>query len=66
MDKKRKSNNPLGRPPAADKKVFIGIYVPQSVIDKKGGNDEIRAIFKKSLKIVSLLGVAFTGFVCLF
>lgn len=44
---KRPSNNPNGRPMLEDKKVLVGIYIPQSVIDKKGGKDAVRGLFKK-------------------
>ena len=50
MIKKRKSNNPDGRPCIEDKKVFVGIYLEQSIIDKKGGKPAIRDIFKRSVK----------------
>lgn len=49
VKKKRPSNNPLGRKKIEDKKVLVGVYLRQSVIDAKGGKDAIRSTFLQSI-----------------
>lgn len=47
--KKGHTNNPNGRPKVDDKKVMIGIYVPESLIKKHGKGN--MAVGKEAIRI---------------
>lgn len=55
---KRKSNNPLGRKPVEDKRVLVGIYIPSSVIKKRGGKSGDISKGKHSIREILLDAVS--------
>lgn len=44
MAKQIKKNSPAGRKPVEDKKVTVNLFIRQSVLDEKGGKEEIQRL----------------------
>lgn len=44
MEKQIKKKSPAGRKPIADKKVTVNLFIQQSVLDEKGGKEEVQRL----------------------
>lgn len=44
MAKKTKIKSPAGRKPIEDKKVVVNLFIRQSVIDARGGKEEVQKL----------------------
>lgn len=42
MAKQIKKKSPAGRKPVEDKKVVVNLFIRQSVLDEKGGKEEVQ------------------------